>query len=289
MSHKPLVGFHASMSGGLYRALEQASALDCPTVQLFTKNNRMWNESNLTPEMISRFITTKKELKIEAVVSHASYLINLASVRPEVRNASFHALKEELTRSSLLEIDYVVLHPGSHTGHSLTEGINYLTDACNKVLEHNPSAMLLFETMAGQGSSIGRSFEELSLILEKIEYKKRVGICMDTCHIFAAGYPVATDEDYHNLMNNFDKACGLHNLRVIHINDSKKEGGSRVDRHEHIGEGKIALNFFKNIMNDIKFRHVPKILETPQDDPQDNHRNLHTLLTLIKKIGKEKN
>ena len=282
MSHQPLVGFHASISGGLCKALEQANALHCQTVQIFTKNNRMWHEPHLPPEAISRFISTKKECLIKTVVSHASYLINLASARAEVRNASLYSIKEELARSSALEVDYVVLHPGSHAGHSLAESINYLADACNQALEYNYSTMLLFETMAGQGSSIGRSFEELALIFEKIEDKKRVGFCMDTCHVFASGYPVTMDDDYHNLMNTFDEICGLHNLKVIHINDSKKDNGSRVDRHEHIGEGKIGLNFFKNIMNDARFIDVPKILETPQDDIQDNTRNIHKLISLIK-------
>lgn len=279
---EPLVGFHASISGGLYKALEQAGNLNCPTVQLFTKNNRTWNEPILTPEIIEQFITTKKRENISSIASHASYLINLASARPEVRQTSLLAIKEELHRSSLLTIDYVVLHPGSYTTLSFKEGIKYLSDACNAILEGSSSAMLLLETMAGQGSSIGKNFEELAQVLEKIENKKKIGICMDTCHIFASGYPAETDEDYETVMKEFDTICGLKYLKVIHMNDSKKERGSQVDRHEHIGEGKINLNFFKNIMNDKRLETVPKILETPQDTQEDNSRNIKKLLSLLK-------
>ena len=216
-------------------------------------------------------------------VSHASYLINLASARPQVRQNSLRALKEELARSSLLEIDYVVLHPGSYVDHSFNDGINYLIEGCNRALENNHSTTLLLETMAGQGSSIGRRFEELAMILEKIEHKTKVGICLDTCHIFAAGYPLTTDENYNNLLDEFNIICGLQKLKTIHVNDSKKECGSLVDRHENIGEGKIGLNFFKNIMNDSRLEHVAKILETPKDSLEDDARNIQTLLKLIKK------
>lgn len=279
---KPLVGFHASISGGLHKALEEAASLNCPTLQLFTKNNRTWNEPIITSEAISQFKSTRKALGIKIVTSHASYLINLASARSDVRHRSLHALKEEMRRSSSLEIDYVVLHPGSHTGISLHEGINYLAENCNLVLENNYSTMLLLETMAGQGSSIGRSFEEFALILEKIEHKNRIGFCLDTCHIFAGGYPVNTDEDYRNLLIKFETIGGLNKLKTIHINDSKKDLGSFVDRHEHLGKGKININFFKNIMNDVRLTQVPKILETPKESPDDNARNIQFLLDLIK-------
>ncbi len=281
-TQQPLLGFHASISGGLYKALEQAGTLGCSTVQIFTKNNRSWNEPSITPEIVAQFITTKKQQNIQIIVSHASYLINLASARPHVRHSSLHALKEELSRSSLLGIDYVVLHPGSYADHSFNDGINYLIEGCNRALENNHSTILLLETMAGQGSSIGRKFEELAMILEKIEHKERIGICLDTCHIFAAGYSLATDENYNNLLHEFDTICGLQKLKVIHLNDSKKEYNSHIDRHEHIGEGKIGLNFFKNIMNDPQFENVAKILETPKNSLEDDARNIQTLLKLIK-------
>ena len=280
---RPLLGFHASTSGGLYKALEEAGALKCPTVQLFTKNNRTWNEPSITPEIVDAFTTTKKQQGINTIISHASYLINLASAKPEVRHASLNALQEELARSSLLGIDYVVLHPGSHTGHALSEGMKYLTEACNQILENKYSATLLLETMAGQGSSIGRNFEELAKVLQEITYKEKIGICLDTCHVFAAGYPLATDEDYNNLFNEFDETCEIKNLKAIHLNDSKKECGSLVDRHEHIGEGKIDINFFKNIMNDPRLENVSKILETPKNSLIDDARNIETLLKLVKK------
>jgi deoxyribonuclease-4 len=280
---RPLLGFHASTSGGLYKALEEAGSLKCPTVQLFTKNNRTWNEPSITPEMVDAFVRTRKQEKIDVTISHASYLINLASAKPEVRDASINAIQKELARSSLLGIDYVVLHPGSHTGHTFDKGIKFLTEACNQILENNYSATLLLETMAGQGSSIGRSFEELAKILHEITYKEKVGICLDTCHVFAAGHPLATDEDYNNLFNEFDATCGIKNLKVIHLNDSKKECGSLVDRHEHIGEGKININFFKNIINDPRLECVSKILETPKSSLADDVRNIETLLKLVKK------
>lgn len=279
----PLIGFHASITGGLYKALEQAASLQCPTVQLFTKNNRSWNEPLLTKEIIDQFISSKNALHIKSVISHASYLINLASANPKTRHMSLKALEEEIKRSSLLAIDYVVLHPGSHTTLSIEQGIEYLIESCNRILESSESSVLLLETMAGQGSSIGKTFEQLAYILERIENKKRIGICLDTCHIFAAGYTATTDKDYLNLFKKFDESCGIHNLKVIHVNDSKKELGSHVDRHEHIGEGKIGINFFKNMMNDPHLEKIPKILETPKTSLEDDKRNIATLLGLINK------
>jgi deoxyribonuclease-4 len=281
-SEGPLVGFHASISGGLHKALEQAGILKCPTVQLFTKNNRSWKEPIITDPIIHEFHTTRTKENIKVIVSHASYLINLASAQSSVRHDSLYALSQELSRSSSLGIEYVVLHPGSHTTLSLSQGIDYLIEGCNRALE-NTQTILLLETMAGQGSSIGRKFEELALIIEKIERKEKIGICLDTCHIFAAGYPTTTAQDYSTIMQIFDTICGLDYLKVIHVNDSKKECGSEVDRHEHIGEGKVGVTFFTQLMNDPKLNLVPKILETPKNSLDDDAVNIRRLISLIKK------
>lgn len=285
MNHsKPLLGFHASTAGGLHNAIIQATSLGCTTLQLFTKNNRTWKEPIFSQEDINLFLHTRKKNNIKTVISHASYLINLASARADIRHISIASLTQELNRCAQLEIEYVVLHPGSHTTLTKEEGIQYIIDGCNQALENSSSTILLLETMAGQGSTIGSTFEEIATIIKGIQHKNRIGICLDTCHIFAAGYAMTTEQDYHSVTNTFDTICGFSYLKAIHLNDSKKDCGSRVDRHEHITEGKIGEIFFTLLMNDPKLACIPKILETPQDTDTDNFKNLSILHNMIKKV-----
>jgi len=261
-----LLGAHFSVSKGLHNALHEAKFYECNALQLFTKNSQTWKERTLSDKEIALFHKTGDEFNIKEIASHTSYLINLAAPDKEKHEMSCNALKQELIRSSLLKIPYVVLHPGSDMGKGETEGICRIAESINQIFAETPetNTRLLLETTAGQGTSIGHTFEQLAAIMEKIEDKERLGICLDTCHIFAAGYDIRTEKIYQETTERFDSVIGIKNLYLIHLNDSKKELGSKVDRHEHIGEGHIGINAFRFIMNDERFCNIPKIIETPK-------------------------
>jgi deoxyribonuclease-4 len=281
----PLLGAHFSIAKGLHRALYEAKAHRCTALQIFTKNANTWKERTLAQDEIRRFDQARKETGIIEIVSHAAYLINLATSERKKHVLSCNALVSELIRSSMLDIPFIVLHPGAHMGIGEEKGIEKIADSINEMFAKTSGikTRLLFETTAGQGSGMGYSFEQLALIMDKIENRNRCGICLDTSHIFAAGYDIRTKESYRKTINAFDAIIGIKNLFVIHLNDSKKELGSRVDRHEHIGEGYIGMNMFKLVMNDRRFRDVPKIIETPKykDGRDADKMNLNRLRTLI--------
>jgi len=280
-----LLGAHFSIAGGLHKAVLTASEYGCTALQIFTKNASTWKERKLSSQDIEQFDAATKQSNIKSICSHTPYLINLASPEPMKYKKSMKALEHELIRSTQLSIPYVVMHPGSHMEAGEDNGLQRIAQAINRIFDRTPSitCRLLLETTAGQGSNLGYAFEQLAHISDMVEAKERIGFCLDTCHVFAAGYDLRTKKAYRKTMHAFDSIIGLDRLCVIHLNDAKKGVGSRVDRHEHIGEGTIGMNAFRFIMNDSRLKAIPKIIETPKKKgPIDYDRlNLERLRALI--------
>ena len=280
-----LLGAHFSIAKGLHNAIYEAQALGCNVLQIFTKNSNTWKERTLSQDEIVSFNKAKESTGITSIASHTSYLINLATHEKKKHVMSCNALKNELVRSSILGIPFVVLHPGAHMGKGENQGIRRIAESINEIFFQTPGIQtrLLLETTAGQGSYLGHTFEQITSIMDKVENSNRVGVCLDTAHIFAAGYDIRTPDSYNQTIDVFDAVTGLENLYLIHLNDSKKELGSRVDRHEHIGEGLIGIKAFELLMNDRRFIDIPKIIETPkQKDGKDyDNVNLDKLRSFI--------
>jgi deoxyribonuclease-4 len=281
---KPLLlGAHMSIAGGFDKAIERGESIDCTTIQIFTKSNRQWNAKPITQEQADLFIAKLKDSSIKTVVAHAMYLLNLASPDHKLWHGSITAVAQELERCNILEIPYLVVHPGSRLTLSLDEGLGRVTTAINRIFEKNTGkTMLLLENMAGQGSSVCSKFEELAQVLEGVEHKRRIGVCIDTCHAFAAGYDFRTKQTYKEFWRKVDETVGLACVKAIHLNDSKGELGCKVDRHEEIGDGKIGMEAFGLLMNDAHLQGVPKILETPNGDLKDFQKNMLVLKKLLK-------
>ena len=278
-----LLGAHISIAGGVDKALLRGSKIGCSTIQIFTKNNNRWKANPLLKDNIKRFIALSEKTKINRIFAHTSYLINLSSPNKTMFRKSYKSFFEEIERCEILQIPYIVVHPGSTLGKSLEAGIDTISEAFNKILSEkkDTDVMICIETTAGQGSSIGFRFEHIAEILEKTD--NRIGVCIDTCHIFAAGYDFRDKKSYNKTFKKFNEIIGFKNLKVIHINDSKRELGSRIDRHEHIGEGYIGIKAFELLMNDAKLRGIPKILETPKGpDMKEDIVNMNKLIGLIK-------
>lgn len=271
-----------SIQGGLWQALVRGESIGCTAIQIFTKSNRQWATKPLDETEVERFKVTWQQTNILSVVAHASYLINIASPSEATRNKSVHALIEELNRCSQLFIPYLILHPGSRGTDSVNTAITNSINQINIALESTAdNTAILLETMAGQGSSLCNQFEEIAIILDAFKGTPRVGVCLDTCHIFAAGYDFRTANTYHQTWGLFDKIIGKKHLKAIHLNDSKKDLGSHVDRHEEIGQGKIGIEAFSLIMNDKSLVSIPKILETPKDTLHEYEHNMNILKGLI--------
>lgn len=284
-SKLPILGAHESIAGGVYNAILNGERATCETVQMFNKSNSQWKAKELIPEEIDRYFAEIERTGITVACSHSSYLINLASPDKALNKKSFLALKEEVERCNRLRIPNLVFHPGAHMGAGEGRAIAAIARNINRILDGvcDNTVTLCLETTAGQGTTIGRTFEELASIIELVEDKDHVGVCMDTCHVFAAGYPITEPKDFKKTMNAFDDVIGLGQLKVIHLNDSKKEIGSRRDRHEHIGEGMIGIEAFRNFLNDRRLKKIPMVLETPKDETlSDDVRNLKLLRSLIK-------
>ena len=280
-----LLGAHLSIAKGLDNALYNAKKLECNALQIFTKSPTAWKERLISDKDADCFESAKNETGIKTVISHASYLINIASPEKEKYNMSCNALKHEFIRSGMLGISNVVLHPGSHMGSGCKTGIRLIAEGINELFLATPDlkTMLLLETTAGQGTSIGHRYEHIASIMQQVENKSRLGVCLDTCHIFAAGYDIRTRQAYERTMDAFDSIIGLEHLLLFHLNDSKKKLGSRVDRHEHIGKGFIGIKPFEFIMSDAKFVKIPKIIETPKEKGGKNwdRINIELLKSLI--------
>ena len=280
-----LLGAHFSIAGGLHKAVFTASEYGCTALQIFTKNASTWKERRLSSHDIEQFDIARKQRGIRWICSHAAYLINLASPDRRKYERSIKALEHELIRSSQLSIPYVIMHPGSHMGAGEDKGLRRIAEGINRVFLHVPDAtcQLVLETTAGQGSNLGYTFEQLAAISHMVKAKTRIGVCLDTCHVFAAGYDLRTKTAYQQTMQAFDRIIGLDRLCVIHLNDAKKGLGSRTDRHEHIGKGAIGIDAFSFILNDPQLKGLPMILETPKKKgPIDYDRmNLNRVRSLI--------
>lgn len=280
-----LLGAHMSIAGGLDRAIERGLSVECTAMQIFTKNNNQWNGKPLTAGEIERFKTAWEQSPIQTVFAHDCYLINLAS--PDALNyrKSIKAFADEMLRAERLSLSYLVTHPGAHLGTGESKGLKRVAESLNRLHDKTPGFRLqvLLEITAGQGSSLGYRFEHLAEIISQLEQPDRVGICFDTCHAFAAGYDISSPVGYKRTMKDFDRIIGLAKLKVFHLNDSKKPLGSRVDRHEHIGKGHLGLTPFSLILNDRRFRKIPKVLETPKGpDLAEDRENLTILRSLLK-------
>jgi deoxyribonuclease-4 len=306
LNHELLIGAHLSISKGLDDVFRQADELGCTTLQLFTKSGRQWHAKPLTDEEIAVFKAAHKAHNHMPLVAHASYLINIGSPDATLAHKSTAALAQELERCEQLGIHYLVLHPGSHRDTDTESCLERVAHNLTTVLKKVPgSAMILLETMAGQGSTVGSSFEELGAILKKssaiapsglgrdshdeassrsrAHHNPRLGICLDTCHVFAAGYDFTTPAGYIKMWHEFDAQIGRHALKIIHMNDSQKPLGSHVDRHCDIGTGAIGNAGFRLIMQDTTLAHIPKVLETPKESLDDDARNLDALRKLAQR------
>lgn len=286
-----LLGAHMSIAGGLEQALIKGESIGCTAIGMFTKSNRQWGAKALTSSEIELFKATKRNSAVQQVVAHASYLINLAASDQALYEKSIAALIDEINRCNQLDIPYLVLHPGSAGIQQNHAALARIATGINTVFNKTSgNVMLLLETMAGQGSSTCSRFEELAAILAAIDQKKRIGVCFDTCHIFAAGYDISSLVAYENTWREFDQTIGIDQLRAFHINDSLKELASRVDRHANIGEGKIGITAFTLIMNDERFFSIPKIIETPKGETEldDDIRNIALLKSLLSEDARKK-
>ncbi|MGQ9765954.1 MAG: deoxyribonuclease IV [Anaerolineae bacterium] len=279
------LGAHMSVAGGLSLAFERARSIGINTMQIFTKNQNRWEQKPTPPEEIERWFRAQVETGIGPVVSHAAYLLNLGTPDDALWEKSVNALIDELTRAEQLGILGVVLHPGAHMDSGEEAGIARIVAGLNRA--HAATAgyktLTLLETTAGQGTVLGYTFDQLKMMAEGVHEPERIGFCLDTCHIFVAGYDIRTPETYAATMAEFDRLLGLQRLRCIHFNDAKKPLGSRVDRHDHIGTGELGLSAFGFFLNDLRLSQVPMILETPKsEDMHEDVENLRVLRGLIR-------
>jgi deoxyribonuclease-4 len=274
-----------SASGGVDKAITRGGELGIQSCQIFSKNERQWIAKPLDPGVVEAFHAEVERTGIRDLVIHDSYLINLASPKEDILAKSLAAFRDELERSDQLGVQYLVTHPGAHTGSGLEQGIRTFAESLNRIFDSIPDnrTITCLETTAGKGTNLGGTFEELAAIIDLIEDKRRVGVCLDTCHIWDAGYDIRTPEAYAATMQSFDDIVGFSNLKVLHLNDSKNPLASRKDRHEHIGDGEIGTEGFSNVVNDPRFDGLPGILETEKDDANEyDRRNLATLASLIR-------
>ena len=283
-----LVGAHMSCAGGICTSLTRAASIGIPTMQIFTKNQNRWQQKPTPPAEVQRWFAMRSELCIEPVVAHAAYLINLGTPEAELWEKSIAAMIDELARAEELAILGVVLHPGGHMGSGEEPGIARVAEALDRCHAATPGykTLTMLENTAGQGTALGHSFEQLRAVLERVREPARLAFCLDTCHLLAAGYDLRTPESYAGTMEECARLLGLARVRCLHLNDSKKGLGSRVDRHEHIGSGQLGLEPFRLILNDPRLAEVPKILETPKsEDMHEDVENLRILRGLVPQMA----
>ncbi len=278
-----LLGAHMSIGGGVHTAIERGHSIQCTAIQIFVKNNMQWFARPLTREEIRAFIGHRQREEISSIFAHANYLINLAAINPQFHTNSIRALSEELIRADQLELPFLVLHPGAHLGAGEEAGLNKIVKSIDKVFRKIPKVKtrIALETTAGQGSCLGHRFEQIAYIIKNVREPERLSVCLDTAHIFAAGYDISTEAGVKKVFRQFDRLIGLDRLTAIHVNDSMTGRGSRVDRHEHIGQGQIGIEAFRFIMRDRRFRKIPKVLETPKGkEMREDVMNLEKLRRL---------
>ncbi|MBW2096560.1 MAG: deoxyribonuclease IV [Deltaproteobacteria bacterium] len=280
----PFFGAHMSVAGGLAKAFDRARRVDAEALQIFTRNQRQWAVPPLSDDQVAAFIAAREAWGNQPVAAHGSYLINLANPQREAAIRSIEALCDEITRCARLRIPSLIIHPGSHMGSGVRAGLSAITTNLDEAVEKAAcrDVTILLETTAGQGTGLGNRFEEIAHVLEHSRFGVRLGVCFDTCHAFAAGYDIRTPETYEKTFQEFDSSIGLERLRFFHLNDSRHGLGSRLDRHEHIGKGKIGRAGFSLLVNDPRFRDHPMVLETPKGkDLREDKQNLRLLRSLV--------
>ncbi len=273
-----------SIGGGVHTAIERACSIGCTAMQIFVKNNMQWFARPLTRPEIGAFLKHTQRRELLSVFAHSNYLINLAATNPQFHANSLRALAEELIRADQLKLPFLVLHPGAHLGAGEEAGLERIIESIDRVLSGIPKikTRIALETTAGQGSCLGSKFEHLAYIISRVREPERLCICLDTAHVFAAGYDIGSESAVRKIFAQFHRIIGLDRLVAIHLNDSKTARGSRVDRHEHIGKGKIGLAAFRFIMRNRRFRKIPKVLETPKSKGlREDVENLKTLRALL--------
>jgi deoxyribonuclease-4 len=274
-----------SIGGGVHRAIERSRSIECTAMQIFVKNNMQWFARPLERKEISAFLDHAQRAELQSAFAHANYLINLATTNPQFHANSLRALSEELVRADQLELPFLVLHPGAHLGAGDEAGLARIVESIDRVFAALPTKMktrIALETTAGQGSCLGHRFEHLAYIIANVREPERLCVCLDTAHVFAAGYDLATEKLTKQMFAEFNRIIGLERLVALHLNDSKTARGSRVDRHEHIGKGRIGLEAFRFIMRDRRFRRIPKVLETPKGkELKEDVANMKTLRSLL--------
>ena len=282
----PRFGAHMSISGGITLAFDRLAQIEGQALQIFTANQRQWQTRSPAPAEIEAFKARRRQAPEIPVASHDSYLINLASPNPEAESKSLTAFVEELRRCAALGIEYLIMHPGSHLGQGIAAGLRRFTANLDRAMGEagvGKQVMVLLETTAGQGTNLGTSFEELATIIAASAHPEQLGVCYDTCHTFAAGYDIRTPKAYAETMASFDRLLGLERLRFFHLNDASKGLGSRIDRHAHIGRGRITVAGFRNLINDPRFSDHPMVLETPKsEDLHEDRENLTLLRSLLR-------
>lgn len=279
----PPLGAHMSIAGGTPKAIERALAVESTAVQIFLKNNNQWRGKPISEQEAEDFRAALAAGGLAPAVAHASYLINLASPNPELREKSIEAMVDELQRAAQLGVPGVVMHPGAHVGEGEEKGLETIAASLDAIFQRTPelSVHVYLETTAGQGSTLGHRFEHLAELIQRTQASDRLSICLDTCHVFAAGYDVRTAEGVAATLAEFDRVIGLKRLAALHINDSKKPFASRLDRHEHIGQGEIGEACFAALLRDPRLSQVPFLLETAKGpDLAEDRMNLETLRRL---------
>jgi deoxyribonuclease IV len=285
MAEKILLGAHMSIGGGVHTAIERGCSINCTAIQIFVKNNMQWFARPLTRDEIRGFLEHRQRRELLSIFAHANYLINLAATNPQFLENSIRALSEELTRANQLELPFLVMHPGAHLGAGEQAGLDKIVNSINRVFRKIPKVktQIALETTAGQGSCLGHRFEQIAYIIENVRQPERLCVCLDTAHVFAAGYDIGSEAGVKKTFRQFDRIIGLDRLAAIHLNDSKTARGSRVDRHEHIAEGQIGYDAFRFIMRDSRFRKIPKVLETPKGkEMREDVANLKRLRSLLR-------
>jgi len=272
-----------SIAGGVHTAIERGRSINCTAIQMFVKNNMQWFARPLTRKEIRAFLEHPHGGELLSIFAHANYLINLAATNPQFHANSIRALSEELTRADQLELPFLVLHPGAHLGAGEEAGLEKIVKSINRVFRkiRKVKTRIALETTAGQGSCLGHRFEQIAYIIQNVRERERLCVCLDTAHIFAAGYDIGSEARVKKTFREFDRVIGRERLAAIHLNDSKTACGSRVDRHQHIGKGQIGLDAFRFIMRDRRFKKIPKVLETPKGaEMREDIANLKTLREL---------
>lgn len=279
------IGVHVSIAGNICESLERAKALGCNAMQVFSRNPRSWQASEISAGDIARFKDLKEEYGIKPVVVHIPYIINLATPDDGLYKKSIIAYIEDIERSDLLGAEYFVTHLGSHVGSGEDNGIRRFSEALDGILKKvKPNIMVLLENTAGSGSWIGYKFEHIKRIIASLSGTKNIGICLDTAHTFEAGYDIKTKKGLEKTLGEFDSLIGTGLIKVVHLNDSLSKIGSHVDRHHHIGKGNIGQEAIKRIVNHPKLKNAALILETPKESDKDDRRNLKVVRSLVKSI-----